>query len=103
MPFVGDLVGKTLEIDGNKVLGAQGSAIADAAAATAATLTDNSSGTAAQTIVTSAGANPTQAEFNNNMASLTDEINKLIADVASIRTQLNAVIAELRSQGTIAS
>ena len=85
-----------------QVVGAQGAAVADAAAATAAALTDSSAGVAAQTIVTSAGANPTQAEFNNNMASLTDEINKHTIDIASIRTQLNLILARARAHGLIA-
>ena len=92
-----------VSIGGNQVVAAQGTAVANAAAATAASLTDNSSGTASQTIVTSAGANPTQAEFNNNMASLTDEINKLITDVGDIRSQLNTLLARLRTHGLIAT
>ena len=69
--------------------------IADAAAATAEALTDSSGGSASQTIaaVSGSGADTT---INNNFASLTDEIEKLRADNAELRTQLNALLAELR-------
>lgn len=96
MPRVGDIIATSLTIRNDHL-----DTISDVAAATAATLTDNSTGTASQTVVTSAGANPTQAEFNNNMATLTDEINKLVADNAAIRTELNDTITVLRNNGLI--
>ena len=58
-------------------------------AATAGTLTDNSTGTASQTIA-AIGASYNQDEVRNAVASLADEINKLIADVASIRAAINS-------------
>jgi len=59
------------------------------AAATAAALTDSSSGTASQTIA-AIGATYDQDEVRNAVASLADEINKLIADNAELRRVLNA-------------
>ena len=58
-----------------------------ASAATAAALTDNSGGTASQTIA-AIGGTYNQAEVRNAVASLADEINKLITDVADIRAIL---------------
>ncbi len=52
-------------------------------------LTDNTGGTASDTIANTAGANPTTAEFENAIASLT--------------AKLNAVLAALRGAGIIAS
>lgn len=57
-------------------------------AATAAALTDSSGGTASQTIA-AIGATYSQAEVRNAVASLADEINKLIVDVASLRSAIN--------------
>lgn len=57
-------------------------------AATASALTDNSGGTASQTIA-AIGATYDQAEVRNAVASLADEINKLITDVASLRSAVN--------------
>jgi len=48
----------------------------------------------------------TQQAFNtatqDALASLADEVNKLITDVADIRTQLNLVLARVRTHGLIA-
>jgi hypothetical protein len=60
-----------------------------AAAATALVLTDSSSGTASQTIA-AIGATYDQDEVRNAVASLADEVNKLIADNAELRRVLNA-------------
>ena len=60
-----------------------------AVTATVATLTDNSGGTASQTIAVIGGTYD-QAEVANAVASLADEINKLIADNAELRRVLNA-------------
>lgn len=70
-------------------------AVADANAATVDMLTDSSGGTPATTIaaVLGSGADTT---INNNFASLTAEITKLTADNASLRSQLNALLAALR-------
>lgn len=57
-------------------------------AATAVALTDSSGGTASQTIA-AIGATYDQAEVRNAVASLADEINKLIVDVASLRSAIN--------------
>lgn len=57
-------------------------------AATAAALTDNSGGTASQTIA-AIGASYSQTEVRNAVASLADEINKLVTDVASLRSAIN--------------
>lgn len=61
--------------------GTQASAITD--------ITDNTGGTAGDTIANTAGANPTTAEFENAVASIT--------------AKLNAVLAALRGAGIIAS
>lgn len=58
-------------------------------AATALVLTDSSSGTASQTIA-AIGATYDQDEVRNAVASLADEINKLIVDNAELRRVLNA-------------
>ena len=57
--------------------GAQGDAVADAAALTS---------------VVAAGAAPTKAEYD-----------ALRVDVAALRTKLNALLAELRQAGAVAS
>jgi hypothetical protein len=57
-------------------------------AATAGAITDNSGGTASQTIA-AIGATYDQAEVRNAVASLADEVNKLIVDVASLRAAQN--------------
>lgn len=42
-------------------------------------LTDNSGGTASDTLAGAAGANPTAAEFENAVASLAAKINEILA------------------------
>lgn len=59
------------------------------AVATAATLTDSSSGSASQTIA-AIGAVYDQDEVRDAVASLAAQINKLIADNAAMRIALNA-------------
>lgn len=54
-----------------------------------ASITDNTGGTAGDTIANTAGANPTTGEFENAVASIT--------------AKLNAVLAALRGAGIIAS
>ncbi len=58
-------------------------------AAGAATLVDNSGGAATQTIA-AIGVAYNQAEVRDAVASLSAQINKLIADSASIRAAINA-------------
>lgn len=58
-------------------------------AATAASLTDNSGGTASATIA-AIGGTYDQDEVRNAVASLASQVNKLITDVASIRSAVNA-------------
>ena len=41
-------------------------------------ITDSTGGTASDTIANTAGANPTTAEFENAIASLTAKVNQLI-------------------------
>lgn len=62
--------------------------VAGLAALTSTALTDNSGGTAAATIAV-VGATYDQAEVANAVASLAEELNALIVDVAAIRTALN--------------
>ena len=57
--------------------------------ATAVALTDNSSGTASQTIA-AIGGTYDQDEVRDAIASLADEVNKLIIDNAELRRVLNA-------------
>lgn len=143
----GDVCGDALLINGTQVVTMQQPAIADAAAATAMTLTDATGGTANQTVVdvsttvgtvtayvpTGGGAvtvtssaatdlDTTQTglatlttevnarlssidtrlgDINDNFADLTDEVDALITDVGDIRTQLNLVLAALRTHGLI--
>ncbi len=83
----------TLELDGVPIAGAaQGTAVADAAAATAI---DAPAGGAGAT----AGAYDSAI---NRDAMITSQ-NALIDDVADIRTQLNALIASLEVAGVIAT
>lgn len=62
---------------------------AKADAATAATLTDSSSGSASGTIA-AIGATYDQDEVRDAVASLAAQVNALIADNVSMRTALNA-------------
>jgi hypothetical protein len=73
-----------VKIGGVQVVGAQGAAIADAAALTSVNGTN-------------AVAAPTQAEFN----ALVAEFNKLRTDVGAIRTTLNTLLARDRAHGLI--
>lgn len=68
-------------------------ATADAAAATAAALTDSSGGSADATVAAISGSGA-DSDINNNFADVAAQINALITDVADIRTQLNALLAE---------
>ena len=68
----------------------QGAAVADSAAATASDPPAGGTGLAA-------GAYDTAANRDLMITSLT----AVIADAADIRTQLNALLAELRTEGTI--
>lgn len=70
-------------------------AVLDATAATASAITDNTGGTAGATVADGTAAY-SQAITNDNIATLTAQVNALIADNASIRTQLNTLLAELR-------
>lgn len=60
-------------------------------AVTAAALTDSSGGTASQTVAAISGSGA-DAGVNNNFASLTDEINKLRADVLALRDNVLALV-----------
>ena len=68
------------------------------AAPTAATLTDSSGGSADQTVAAVSGT-PDDATINNNFAEVTDEINKLIADLANIKQVVNSVIDDQQIYG----
>lgn len=94
-----------LEVQGTKVVGAQGAAVADAAALTSATLTDSSGGVADTTIaaITNA-ANPGSADVGptaNAIADLAAQVNALRVDLTSTRAQLNTALARLRAHGLI--
>jgi hypothetical protein len=74
--------------------------LADAQAATAQALTNNTGGTPSQTLAAVAYANWEDGTLygiiNANMASLADEVNKLRADNEQLRTEINALLAALR-------
>lgn len=74
--------GKVYKVNGTQVVGAQGAAVADAAALTSA------DGTAI-----TGGEPPTEAEHN----ALIAEFNKLRTDLAATRTTLNTALARLRA------
>lgn len=78
--------GKVYKVNGTQVVGAQGIAVADAAALTSAAGTN-------------AVAAPTQAEFN----ALVTEFNKLRTDVGAVRTPLNTLLSRQRAHGLIAT
>jgi len=69
---------------------------ANPAAQTSAALTDNSGGTASQTIA-AIGGTYDQAEVRNAVASLAGQVNKLAADVAALRAQLVSGVTDLQS------
>ena len=72
-------------------------AVADPDAATAGTLTPGG-GTPSTTIATVSGSGD-DTNINNNFASLTDQINKLVADNTELRNQVVALLAALRQTG----
>lgn len=78
--------------------------------ATAAALTDSSGGVASQTLTAIAGTSagtagttnePCETATKNAIASLADEINKLIIDVADIRQSVTALIDDLQTRGVV--
>jgi len=70
-------------------------AVLDAAAATATTVTDNTGGTAGGTVENVTAAFD-QTVLNNNFAELAKQVSALVADAGAIRTQLNTLLGELR-------
>lgn len=95
-----------IKVAGDSVLGEQGSAVADAAAATAVpvvvTFTANTP-TPAATQTVADGTVPTVAELGQWVANQELVCTALLADIAELRAQLNATLAELRTVGTIAT
>jgi hypothetical protein len=79
------------QIPGSQAIAAETTTQTDPAAATAAALTDSTTGTATQ-IINDVTASFNQTILNDNFASLVDEINKLITDIADIRTVLEGNI-----------
>lgn len=92
--------GHVYRVAGTQVLGARvvNASLADTAALTAQTLTDNSGGSASDTIA-AIGATYDQAEVANAIASLADEINKLRADNAAQKTAIDAALTLIRTHG----
>jgi hypothetical protein len=88
-----------VQVVGARVINAN---IADPAAITAQTLTDNSGGTASTTIA-AIGATYDQGEVRNAVASLADQINKLKADVDELRAKSVAANTTIRTHGLGAS
>lgn len=72
---------------GSQVIADVTTTVSDPAAQTSADLTDSTTGTATQTI-NDVGATFNQSTLNDNFASVTDEIKKLVADVTELRTKL---------------
>lgn len=68
---------------------------------TAVTLTDNSTGTASDTI-NDAGIVYSQTSQNNFRASITDEVNKLVADLANLKQVVNSLLDDGQTVGLLA-
>lgn len=94
-------IGGALSVNSTQVVADQQTAVTDAAAATASSLTAGI-GTANQTLQSIAGTGA-DAALNNNFEDCVDEINKLITDVADIRSQFNSLLSKLRTHGLIAT
>lgn len=92
--------GHVYRVNGTQVVAAQvvDANLADTAALTAQTLTDNSGGSASDTIA-AIGATYSQSEVANAIASLADEINKLRADNVAQKTALDAALTLIRTHG----
>lgn len=106
-----NLSGISLQIDGTQVLTVQQSAVADAAptatapasitgyaphASGAVTVTSN----AATDLDTTAAALDTLVD---EVTALRSTVNDLVTDMADVTTQLNALLAEVRDHGAIAT
>jgi len=92
--------GRIVSVDGDQVVAARvvDADLADTAALTAVTLTDNSGGAASDTIA-AIGATYSQSEVANAVASLADEINKLRADNEAQKTGIDAALTLIRTHG----
>jgi hypothetical protein len=92
--------GGAFRFAGTQVVGARviNANIADPAAITAQTLTDNSGGSASTTIA-AIGAAYDQAEVRNAVASLAAQMNNLKADVDELRAKLVAANTTIRTHG----
>lgn len=92
--------GGVVKVNGTQVVGARvvDADLADTAAITAQSLTDNSGGTASDTIA-AIGGTYSQSEVANAVASLADEINKLKADNDAQKTALDAAVSCIRTHG----
>lgn len=91
-----------INIDGNQIITVRGQAVADANNASASSLTDNTGGTINSTI----NASPLlydAAHFDDIHATVVDVLNDMQTDIDSIRTQLNLLLARIRSHGLIAT
>lgn len=72
------------------------------AAATGLVLTDNSGGTASQTLAAIVGGGAGCEDTTKNaIASLADEMNKVIADLADVKQLSNAIIDDLQDLGLL--
>jgi len=74
--------------------------ISDPAAATATSVSDNTGGAvggSTEAVTAIGGAD--QTNINNNFASITDDLNDLIADFSSIRTAVDALNLRLETYG----
>ncbi len=70
--------------------------------ATAVTLTDNSGGVASNTIaVIKGGGARCEDETKDAVASLTGEVNNLIADIDDVKQLINQLINDLQASGDL--
>lgn len=102
---LGKVIVKTIEPEAeDKVTFTQTYSTADKthAAKTAQALTDNSGGTASQTLAAiTGGGTACEDATKNAVASLCDDLNKLRDDHLDVAQLLNALIDELQTRGLI--
>lgn len=93
---------KVVTSNGSAVLGIEQSAVVDASSGVSSKLTDNTTGTAGSSLAPYSVAT-IATDFNNNFSSVGAQINNLVGDVGDIRSQLNDLLAAMRTFGAIDS
>lgn len=72
------------------------------ASPTATALTDSSGGSASQTLAAITGGGATcENATKNAVASIADEVNKLITDLANVKQVVNQILDDLQTQGLL--